>query len=170
MVSTIITHLIGVAALIAILTMIIMYTGFMTQTMFYNNIKSNLEYVSQMIALQLKYGITSGTNTTLTLDYPVVIGKNIYYNVYIGNGSVLSEKIPILTGKLSPLSIYVVAATPSNSIYAYTRVCNTTYDEKQVIVANGYIIFGSGTITRISITRTRTNIAITIKEILVRVS
>ena len=168
MVSPIITHVIGITALLAILTIIIIYTGFMTQVVMYNNIKNNLEYVSQMIAMQIKYGIYSDTNTTLTLDYPVVVGNNVYYNVYIGNGTVLANVFPILSDKLESTGLYVITATPSNDIYAYTYVCNTTYAGKEIVVVNGYILFGSGSIAKITINTTTTSITISIKEILVR--
>ncbi len=168
MVSPIITHVIGITALLAILTIVIMYTGFMTQVVIYNNIKNNLEYVSQMIAIQIKYGIYSDTNTTLTLDYPVVVGNDVYYNVYLGNGTVLASLFPILSSKLEPTGIYVVTATPSKNIYAYTYVCNTTYAGKAIVIPNKYILFGSGSIAKITINATTNDIIISIREILVR--
>jgi len=53
MVAPIITHVIGITALLAIMMIIIMYVGFMTQTMMYENIKKNLELVSQSLAFTM---------------------------------------------------------------------------------------------------------------------
>ncbi len=168
MVAPIITHVIGITALIAITVIIIMYVGFMTQAMMYENVHRNLEYVSQSIAMQLLYAITSDTNMTIELDYPIVVGRNIFYNIYIGNTSYILQVAPFLADKLTPSQLYVLAMTPDKNVYAYTPVCNITYDDKLINVDKNLLVIGSGTVTTLAINVNSTNIYILIYKMEVR--
>ena len=168
MVAPVITHVIGITALIAITTIIIMYVGFMTQTMMYENVHRNLEHVSQSIAMQLLYAITSDTNMTIELDYPIVVGKNIFYNIYIGNTSYILQVAPFLADKLVPSQLYVLAMTPDKNVYAYTPVCNITYDGKLINVDKNLLVIGSGTVATLAINANSTDIYISIYKMEVR--
>ncbi len=168
MVAPIITHVIGITALIAITVIIIMYVGFMTQTMMYENVRRNLGYVSQSISMQLLYAITSDTNMTIQLNYPMVVGKNTFYNIYIGNTTYVLQVAPFLNDKLSPSTLYVLTMTPDKTVYAYTPICNITYNGKLILVENNLLVIGSGTVTTLAININTTNIYISIYKMEVR--
>ena len=168
MVAPIITHVIGITALLAIMMIIIMYVGFMTQTMMYENVKKNLEMVSQSLAMQIYYGISSDTNMSLQLDYPLIVGKNTFYNIYIANTSYILGVAPFLSDKLQPSQLYVLVMTPDKQVYAYTPVCNITFNGKTILVQNNMIVIGSGTAATLAIEINSTNIYITIYKIEVR--
>lgn len=168
MVAPIITHVIGITALLAIMVIIIIYVGFMTQAMIYENVHKNLERVSQSIAMQLLYAISSNTNMTIQLDYPIAVGKNVLYNIYIGNTSYILQVAPFLSGRLAPSQLYVLAMTPDKNIYAYTSVCNITYNNRLIVVENNLLVIGSGTVTTFVININSTNIYISIYKMEVR--
>ena len=168
MVAPIITHVIGITALLTIMMIIIMYVGFMTQTMMYENLDRNLEYVSQSIAMQLLYAITSDTNMTIQLDYPMVIGKDAFYNIYIGNTSYILRVAPFLSNRLEPSQLYVLTMTPDENVYAYTPVCNIFYNGRTIVVEDDLIVIGSGTAITLAININSTNIIISIYKMEVR--
>ncbi len=145
MVSTIVVHLVGFAALIAVLATVIGYVGFTTYSLIAENEEKNFEKIVDSLALQLRYLMKINTNFSMVLRYPVEVIYNRRYNILIGSGEAITRDYPFITG-LSNDTIYVVAVDLSNGRYAYSEiVVNAT--TKPLILNENPKIFGSGTIT-----------------------
>jgi len=105
---------------------------------------------------------------SLQLDYPLVVGKNVFYNIYIANTSYILRVVPFLSNKLQPSHLYVLVMTPDKQVYAYTPVCNIIYNGRTIVVQNNMIAIGSGTVVSLAIEINTTNIYLTIYRMKVR--
>ncbi len=151
MATPVIVHVIGSAALMAILIIVLIMASSITATMMYNNKKYNLEATAESVGLQIKYALQTLTNLSIVLDYPLEIAYETEYNIIIGNGSTLNSRYSVLP-QLDPNNIYVVAITPDETVYGYYRIANTTYNGYQIVIVDGYKIFGSRFIVRVDFT------------------
>ncbi len=160
MVSTAVIHVIGTTILLAILTMVSLYVYTEATITMYTNTKRNLQLVAELVALQIKYLLYANTNISQILDYPVEVAYGKYYNIYIGTGSALNNKLQVLP-QLTSTALYAVAILPDETIYGYALILNsTTFSNKPITLSEDPMLFGSSTITRINVTVLSDNILI----------
>ncbi len=163
MVSTIIVHVIGIAALSSVLVAVIIYTSMVTNVMIYDNIKRILEETANSLVLQIRYAINAKTNLTLNLEYPVLIGNNRAYNVYIGTGYQLHAKFP-WTSIPEDNNIYVFLIEPRSRVYVYEMVCPRYYIGYNISLSEDPTLFGSTIVTSLRIGVINNTILISIEK------
>jgi len=159
MVSAAIVHVIGTTALIAVLSIVLIYTSTTTYIMMQTNEKNNLQKITDSLALQLNYLLKINTNMSLRLQYPVEAIYGHKYNIYIGSGKALEQ---LIGEDLEDDGIYVLARDPSNNIYAYSFI---TYNATTlpIILEKDPAVFGSTTLTLINKTLIQDFIYISIR-------
>lgn len=145
MVSTIIIHIIGFTALIAVLAIVISYIGYTTYSLIIDNEKKNFKKITDSLALQLRYVLGVETNISIVLRYPIEAIYNREYNLIIGSGEAIMDKYSFITG-LDPNTIYVVAVDLASKVYSYTTIVENS-STKPIILSENPKIFGSTTIT-----------------------
>ena len=145
MVSTVVVHVIGFTALIAVLAIIIGYIGYTTHSLIMDNERKNFEKITESLALQLRYLLRVSTNLSIVLRYPLEVIYNREYNIIIGSGRAIMENYDFISG-LDNDTIYVVAADFSNYVYAYTPIVENI-SSKPIVLSENPKIFGSATIT-----------------------
>ncbi len=142
MVSTIIVHVIGIAALSAILVAVIIHTSMITNTMIHDNIKRVLEETANILVLQINYALNAGINLTINLEYPILAGKDAPYNIYIGTGSKIKSIYP-WTDIPNDSNIYVFLIEPKSRVYIYKYVASPNYNGYTIILSNDPLLFAS---------------------------
>ena len=142
MVSTMIVHVIGIAALSSILVAVMIHTSMITNVMIRDNIKRVLEEAASSIALQVRYAINAKTNLTLSLDYPVLISKDRAYNIYIGTGKTIHNMFT-WTNIPSDNNIYVFVIEPRSNVYVYEEICPQYYNNYKIMLTQDPAIIGS---------------------------
>ncbi|WP_440059714.1 DUF2341 domain-containing protein [Thermogladius sp. 4427co] len=119
------THIIGFSALIAVFIAVSLYAFSTIDYMNKRNMEAVLSAISSSLAGSLRNILISGSNMTLLpLNYPVEAFYQSGYNIYIGNGSVLSQLFPRLRESpgFDPGGIYVIASTPDKSVWGYSLI------------------------------------------------
>ncbi len=160
MVSTSLVHVIGTVTLIVMLTIISLYVYTDARITMYTNTKRNLQLIAELVALQVKYILYANSNISQTLDYPLMVSHGEYYNIYIGTGDKLHYEISVLPN-LTKNALYAVAILPDKTNYGYALIINsTTFLNKQIILSEDPIFFGSTTITKLNVTVQNNNIII----------
>ncbi len=145
MVSTVIVHVIGFSALLAVLATVMGYVSFTTYNLIKENEEENLAKIADSVSLQLRYLLKVNTNFSITLRYPLEAIYNRQYNILIGSGKAIMDEYGFISG-LDNDTLYVVVVDLSNNRYASSAVAkNSTY--LPLILSENPKIFGSTTIT-----------------------
>ena len=150
MVSTMIVHVIGIAALSSILVAVIIHTSMVTNVMIRDNIKRVLEETASSLALQIRYAINARTNLTLNLEYPVLISKDRAYNIYIGTGTQLHNRFSWTNIPVNK-NVYVFLIEPRSRVYVYKMICPQHYNGYNISLYEDPIVFGSTIATMLRI-------------------
>ena len=151
MVSTMIVHVIGIAALSSILVAVIIHTSLITQSMVNENIKRVLNDIANTLVLQIRYAMNTGNNITLSLDYPVLVGNDRTYNIYLGTGHAI-HKLYSWSTIPDDDNIYVFLIEPRSNIYAYSLVSPSYSNGYNITLPSDPLIFGSTIAVSLKIT------------------
>ncbi len=144
MVSSIVTHVIGTAALMVVLAMVISFTSSTTSYVIYNNERRVLVSIAESIALQLKYAINSRSDTNVTLDYPLWVVGQQPYMILVGSGLALKNKYDFLWSQnLSSDAIYVIVVSIDYRVYGCKIVCNQSFSNYFIVVEDDPARFSS---------------------------
>lgn len=125
MASTLIVHIIGTGALIALMIVGLIYTSTLSVVMINDNSHVVLKYIAESVAGEIARLLSSGDNLSLTyLNQPLEAYSRAGYEVYVGKGSVLADRFPAIVDVLrsDPRAadyIFVVASLPGKNIYEY---------------------------------------------------
>ncbi|MEZ0393804.1 MAG: DUF2341 domain-containing protein [Desulfurococcaceae archaeon] len=138
--SSLLTHVIGATTMIALLVAVGYYVVISTNYVVAQNVRAVEQGIADSLANALMASLAARSNMTrLGLQLPVELYGGTSYNVYLGNGSVLSLAFPGLRSSpdFDPSAVYVVVSTPDGRIYAWSKVASPSVLGSQVYFAIG---------------------------------
>ncbi len=147
--SSVVTHLIGYTSLLVIMYIVMLFTSFVSGYVVNNSESRVLKASAESIALQIKYALNAGSETNVTLDYPLWSSSKRPYNIIIGYGWSIKSRYSFL-GYLNDTRIYVVALSVDERVYGVSEICNTTFNGYTIVIPEGSVIFGSTRLVMLS--------------------